>query len=398
MQEVIEHIRKIKAREEKSLNDENEAIIDVIYYGKLNLSKNDAELDNQTVEELYLVKKEVAGRTVQEFHTSNGVIATVGEEGEIEICEKYKQLINSKEFLLQLRDVMPLSLENLEEIESRNKESVQAKNQEQAKKSVKDLEQGEQYIENPKDAVINLDKKITEAKTFKELVPEVKQKGVVDVRARRVDNTRFEFIGINEFGEIVRLESLQQTEGTNPNEDIVKVNEDGSSVGKEKAMTMLKIKPGQNEQNSNEGFAITLGEYGIPEVSYYRRAKETDEYTSIPVNLKNTNQKNTDLEVREYMEKTRNTTVDDNIKRANDQIEESEDEETTLENIDDDPYNDTVTSEEEIMIQKAAARCKVSVESFKEELEKAKGDTLKERIEIAEEEINEQYIGNRERV
>lgn len=350
------------------------------------------------MEELYLVKKEVEGRTVQEFHTSNGVIATVGEEGQIEICEKYKQLINSNEFLLQLRDVMPLSLENLEEIESRNKEAVQTKNQEQARKSVKDLEQGEQYIENPKDAVINLDKKITAAKTFKELVPEVKQKGVVDVRVRRVDNTRFEFIGINEFGEIVRLESLEQTEGTNPNEDIVKVNEDGSSVGKEKAMTMLKIKPGKNEQNSNEGFAITLGEYGIPEVSYYRRAKETDEYTSIPVNLKNTNQKNTDLEVREYMEKTRNTTVDDNIERANDQIEQSEDKETTLENIDDDPYNDTVTSEEEIMIQKAASRCKVSVESFKEELEKAKGETLKERIEAAEEEINEQYIGNRERV
>ena len=397
MQEVIEHIREIKAREEKNLNSENEAIIDVIYYGNINLSKNDAELNNQTVEELYLVKKEVAGRVVQEFHTDNGVIATVGEEGKIEICEKYKKLINYNEFLLQLRDVMPLSLEKLEEIESRNKEAVKTKNQEQTEKSAKDLEQGEQYIENPKDAIINLDKKITETKTFKELVPEVKQKGVLDVRARRVDNTRFEVIGINEFGEIVRLESLEQTEGTNPNEDIIKVNEDGSSVGKEKAMTMIKIKPGQNEQNSNEGFAITLGEYGIPEVSYYRRAKETDEYTSIPINLKNTNQKNTDLEVREYMEKTRNTTIDDNIEKANDQIEQSEDEKTTLENIDDDPYNDTVISEEEIMIQKAASRCKVSVENFKEELEKTQGDTLEERIENAEKSINEQYIGNRER-
>ena len=113
-----------------------------------------------------------------------------------------------------------------------------------------------QYIENSKDAIINLDKKITETKTFRELVPELKEKGIVDVRVRRVDNTRFEFIGINNAGEIVRLESLEQTEGTNPNEDIIKVNEDGSSVEKEKTMTMLKIKPGENEQNSNEGFAM----------------------------------------------------------------------------------------------------------------------------------------------
>lgn len=397
MQEVIDHIREIKLQEEKNLNAENEVILDIIYYGKINLSKNDADLNNQTVEELYLVKKEVEGKIVQEFHTNNGVIATVGEEGKIEICEKYKQLINYNEFLLQLRDVPPLSLEKLEAEKSKKLEGskIETKKHDREQGSEKEKEQ---YRENPKDAVVNLDRKITETRTFRELVPEVKEKGVVDVRVRRVDNTKFEFIGINEFGEIVKLESLEQTEGTNPNEDIVKVNEDGSKVEKEKVMTMLKIKPGKNEQNSNEGFTITLGKYGIPEVSYYRRAGQTDEYTSIPVNLRNTNQKHTDLEVREYMEKTRNTTVDDNIKRANDQIEHSEDEETTLENIDDDPYNDTLTSEEEIMIQKAADRCKVSVESFRGELEKASGDTLEERIESAEEEINEQYIGNRERI
>lgn len=395
MQEVIQRLKEFKSKQEE--NNESEAILDIIYYGKLNLSKNDADIENKTVEEIYLVKKEVNGKTVQEFHTNNGILATVGEKGQIEICEEYKQLINSNEFLLQLRDVMPVSLEKLDKEESKNLETTKTETKKLPKKRENE-EEKEQYVENPKDAVIDLDKKITETKTFKELVPEVKEKGVVDVRARRINSTRFELIGINEFGEVVKLESLEQTEGTNPNEDIVKVNEDGSKVEKEKAMTMIKIKPGENEQKSNEGFAITLGEYGTPEVSYYRRANETDEYTSIPVNLKNTNQKNTDLEVKEYMEKKRNTTVDDNIQKANDKIEHSEDEETTLENIDDNPYNDTLTSEEEIMIQKAAARCKVSVESFKEELEKATGDTLEERIENAEEEINEQYIGNRERI
>lgn len=392
MQEVIKRIREFKSKQEEGI--QNGTILDIIYYGKINLSKNDADIENQTVEKIYLVKKEVNGKTVQEFHTNNGTIATVGEEGTIEITENYRKLINSNEFLLQLRNARPVSLEKLEEIESENKESTKS----EAHKEDKKQEKKEQYIENPKDPIIDLDKKITATKTFKELVPEVKQKGAVDVRARRIDNTRFEIIGINEYGEIIRLESLEQTEGTNPNEDIVKVNEDGSKVQKEKVSTMIKIKPGENEQKSNEGFTITLGEYGTPEVSYYRRANETDEYTSIPVNLKNTNQKNTDLEVKEYMEKERNTSVGDNIEKANDKIEHSEDEETTLENIDDNPYNDKLTSEEEIMIQKAAARCKVSVESFKEELEKATGDTLEERIENAEEEINEQFRGNRERI
>lgn len=399
MEDVIQKLREFKVEQEENIKLETESIIDIMYYDEINLSKNDANLENQTVEELYLVKKEVDGKIIQEFCTSNGIIATVGEDGKIEIAEKYKHLINDKEFFLQLRNVKPLSLEKLEEQQRQNAQENKANASKKiSNEQNEEGERKEQYVENPKDAVINLDKKITETKTFRELVPEVKQKGIVDVRARRVDNTRFEFIGINEFGEIIRLESLEQTEGTNPNEDIIKVNQDGSSVEQEKAKTMLKIKPGKNEQNSNEGFTITLGEYGIPEISYYRRAKETDEYTSIPVNLKNTNQKNTDLEVRQYMEKTRNVTVDDNIKRANDKIEQSDDQETTLENIDDDPYNDTVTSEEEIMIQKAASRCKVSIESFKEELEKANGDTLEEKIEIAEEEINEQYIGNRERV
>lgn len=392
MQEVIKRIREFKSKQEEGI--QNGTILDIIYYGKINLSKNDADIENQTVEEIYLVKKEVNGKTIQEFHTNNGTIAIVGEEGTIEITENYRKLINSNEFLLQLRNARPVSLEKLEEIESENKESTKS----EANKEDKKQEKKEQYIENPKDPIIDLDKKITATKTFKELVPEVKQKGAVDVRARRIDNTRFEIIGINEYGEIIRLESLEQTEGTNPNEDIVKVNEDGSKVQKEKVSTMIKIKPGENEQKSNEGFTITLGEYGTPEVSYYRRANETDEYTSIPVNLKNTNQKNTDLEVKEYMEKERNTSVGDNIEKANDKIEHSEDEETTLENIDDNPYNDKLTSEEEIMIQKAAARCKVSVESFKEELEKTTGDTLEERIENAEEEINEQFRGNRERI
>ena len=68
--------------------------------------------------------------------------------------------------------------------------------------------------------------------------------------------------------------------------------------------------------------------------------------------------------------------------------------ETILENIDDDPYNDIVNEDEEILIQKAAKRCKMSVEEFKKVYETAEGKTIEEKIDDAEETINEQFRGN----
>lgn len=238
-----------------------------------------------------------------------------------------------------------------------------------------------------------MNKKITKTKSFSDLVPEVHEKGIQEIIVRRKDNTQFEFIGINEFGEEIELNTLSMTEGTNPNKDIINVSGDGKKVEENQVMTILKIENGENEGKQNEGFTVTLGTYGTPEINYYRRSKQTNEYTSIPVNLINTNQKITDLDVREYMEKQTNTNVEDNIKRAKDRIENNENKETVLENIDDDPYNDKLVDSSEMQIRKAAKRCKISVEAFKMELEKQEGDSLEEKIENAEEQINEEFRG-----
>lgn len=394
MDPLIQSLREFKEKQQGNLK-KGEAIIDIVYYGKLNTSKNDTDLSNIKQEDLYLVKKEENGKQVLEFQTDYGVVAKVGENGTIQISEQYRKFINEKEFLLQLEKVMPISLEKLEEIEQRKqKENTEKiKNNTQTEKQIdsKKTDRQKKYIENPKDAKIDMNKKITETKTFAELVPEVRQKGIIDVRVRRIDNTKFEIIGIDNQGYEIPLETLEQTEGTNPSKNIIKVNGDGSEVEKEQVMTMLKIKNGENQSKQNEGFTINLGTYGIPEVQYYRRAAETNEYTSIPVNLENTNQKITDKDVREYMEQKRNATVKDNVEKAEDRIEYNEDEQTQLENIDDDKYNDKVVDSSEILIRKAAARCKMSVEGFKEELDKAEGDTLEEKIENAEEEINEAF-------
>lgn len=136
-------------------------------------------------------------------------------------------------------------------------------------------------------------------------------------------------------------------------------------------------------------------EAGIPKVAYVRRSRD-NEYTSVPVNLKNTNQKRTDKEVQEYAEKTRNPGVSDNIEKAEKILESQE--ETTLENIDDNENNDnrdTTLEYEETLIKDAAKRCKMSEEGFKRVLEQERkdGEPIEKSIERAEDEVNEQARG-----
>ena len=398
MEKVIEKLREFKTKQEVNI-DKGETILDISYYGKIVLSKNDIELSNERKEDLYLVKKETNGKIEFEFRIDLGIVATINDEGQIQINKDFRELINEKEFLLQLKSITPLSLEKLEELEKDTKKEVDKKMQ-TAKTEGKDEKEERntpsKYIENPKDMKIDLSKKITEKENFYDLVPEARQKGVVDVVVRTKDNLTFEIIGVNSVGEEVNLQTLEQTEGTNPSKNILAINADGSTVKEDQVSTILKIKNGENEGKQNEGFAIKIGNYGIPEVSYYRRSSELNQYSSIPVNLDNTNQKRTDKDVREYIEKPRNTTTDDNLKRAKDRLSSNEDGKTELENIDDDLTND-VEDPSEIQIRKAAARCKMRVEKFKQELEKQDGDTLEEKIENAEEAINEEFRGRSRR-
>lgn len=404
MEEMIEKLRQFKTAQEANL-EKGEIILDICYYGKITLSVNNSGLSNEKEEDLYLIKKEINGVTGLEFKTDSGIIATILGNGEIRISEEYKHLIRKEEFLLQLKSIIPLSLEELEKEHSNKEKTAKISKTDGKEKTSQTEEQIEEsrerdtpkkYVENPKVAKIDPNRKITKTKTFYDLVPEAKEKEVVDVVVRSKDNLTFEFIGINSAGKEIHLKTLEKTEGTNPNKDIVEINADGSSIRKDQVSTMLKIRNGQNEGKQNEGFTIKLGKYGIPEISYYRRSSELSQYSSIPVNLENTNQKITDTDVREYMERPLNTTTDDNIKRAEDRINNNKGKETQLENIDDNPYND-IEDSSEIQIKKAAKRCKISVEEFKQELKKQHGDTLDERIENAENAINEEFRGRNRR-
>lgn len=395
--ELKKELEKLRNELEQKVNNKNGKckILDIQYYKKITF--DDIE---QKEEPLYLIEEEVDGQVKRYLQAGNTVIADIGEDNTV--CMREGLDNKSTDILIQLRDVEPISLKELEKREQ-SKKTVKNKEEE---KQLQELEEG-QVEEESLDSMtssfiaeIKLNERITETKTFADLVPEVKEKQVEKVKVRRIGMVSFEFYGERKNGEYIPLESLKQVEGTNPTKEINEVNADGSKVEKNQVYSMFQLQHGTNEQNGNEGFTIDLENgTGIPEIAYYRRSRD-NEYTSVPVNLKNTNQKWTELEVREYAEKRRNPGVSDNIKRADNILEEQE--ETSLENIDDDLNNDipeTRSEYEEKLIEEAAKRCKMSIEGFRKvlEQERKEGEPIEESIERAEDEVNEQVIGGRNR-
>ncbi len=400
--ELLEQLQKLKSELERQAIEKNEPchILDVQYY--TNITFDEIESKEQP---LFLVEKEVNGEIKRELQMGNTVIGEFAEDNVLIMKPGYgnKELM----ILIKLRGMTPSSLRELEETQRGREVRKGTKivhNQKQAHKDKEEAKQEEldrsetiANSTNAKDIEIDLHKKITIDKTFADLVPEVKEKQLKTVKIRRIDATKFEFYGQTQAGEEVILESLKTTEGTNPTKEITRIGANGE-VETDQVFMMVQNERGTNEQNGNEGFTVDI-EAGVPKVAYYRRTRDND-YMTVPVNLKNTNQKRTDKEVQRVAEKTRNPGVSDEIKKAENILANQE--KTTLENIDDNPYNDnpeTQANYEEVLIKEAAKRCKMSEEGFREVLEKERkeGEPIETSIERAEEEINEQVVSPRGR-
>lgn len=407
--ELLKELERLENTLEEEANEKNEEckIIDIKYYKHITFDKVKGE-----EEPLYLIEKEVDGKIVKLLQAGDRVIADVLEDNTITLREDVKD--KSTMILMHLNNITPISLRELQEREELRKLEQKQEQKTQNKKenkenSKKQEEQKENNYQNPYSiAEIDLDKPIVGKKSFRDLVPEVKEKEVEKVKVRRTGlgtDNGFEFYGIGKNGEYIKLETLKRTEATNQSKEVNEIQNNGK-VEKNGVSAMFRLTNGTNEGHGNEGFTIDLSDgTGTPEVAYYRRAKNYDEnikdstrYESIPVSMKDTNQKRTSLEARQHMEKRRNTDISDNVQMSNEILEEQD--ETTLDNIDDSPYNDNIETMEEYvdsLIEEAAKECKISVKGFKAVMEnvKSSNDTIKEQIEKAKDEIYEQMPGRR---
>ncbi len=412
--ELLKNMRELKQNIEKSNSSSNYSIKveDMLFYGRIEIK--DPATKMMDSKNIYSVQKREGNELSIEFYADDDLIATVklDKENRIEISDKYSRIITPETFLLKMQELKEnekeqISLEKLEEMEE-EKEIGQSKKRQVAKPKENKKEQNEDNEESKKDEKqdnkqkevgkddieIDMDKYITADKKISDLIPEISQKQCEQVKIRSNNNIDFEMYGIDKDGNEVELESLKKSKGNNPNQEMIKTNADGSEVERTRVSTMLNIAPQKNETRGEEGIGIKIGEMGVEEVLYYRRDLN-NQYLAIPVSLETTNEKYVDRDVRDIATKKFNTEVGDDVQRAETELERKD--ETQIENIDNDPRNNEIDSQDMELISEAAQRCRLDVEEFLKVYENSEGDSVEEKIDNAEETVNEQFRGRNNR-
>ena len=161
---------------------------------------------------------------------------------------------------------------------------------------------------------------------------------------------------------------------------------------------MVRLSDRTNTNGEEEYLSVRQGDYGIIEVDYVRAdlSKSEDErYISAPIETDRAYP--TTREVRDFMDRSQNPEMDEELDRANSEI--ARDDETSMENIDDTASNDYVTPDDIIVLEDGskttlraeAAKAKVSVEDFVKRYNERWGNTPDEKINDIQAEYAEEY-------
>ena len=353
----------------------------------------------------------------------NNLIASVNELGEIQFEESYLEslreinegyfdnlTLDEAEFELPEeleRDDIVLTKEEIEEKQSERRISDISKaigSKEINSYSEMKTDQTPVFDKVVNKQEIDPNARVTQGETLADMIPEIKEKGIVKVGVVYSDyskgqNGRFSFVGIDKDGQIQTVDSLENTQGTTTGQTITSINSrDGSLVEQEQVSGLVKINGRSTTNGQEEMLSVRVGQYGILEVDYVRAdlSRDKDErYLSAPIETKN--QRPTSREVRDVMDKNRNTEIEEELERAEGEIER--DDNAELRNIDDTASNDELTPDEVIVlengkettIRKEAAKAKVSPEEFARKYNERGGKTPDEKIEAIHEEIEEEF-------
>lgn len=353
----------------------------------------------------------------------NNLIASVNELGEIQFEESYLEslreinegyfdslTLDEAEFELPEeleRDDIVLTKEEIEEKQSERRISDVSKaigSKEINSYSEMKTDQTPVFDKVVNKQEIDPNARVTQGETLADMIPEIKQKGIVKVGVVYSDhskgqNGRFSFVGIDKDGQIQTIDSLENTQGVTTGQTITSINSrDGSLVEQEQVSGLVKINGRITANGQEEMLSVRVGQYGILEVDYVRAdlSRDKDErYLSAPIETKN--QRPTSRAVRDVMDKNRNTEIDGELERAEEEIERDDD--AQLRNIDDTASNDELTPDEVIVLEngeettlrKEAAKAKVSPEEFTRKYNERGGKTPDEKIDSIHEEIEEEF-------
>ncbi len=373
-------------------SDKNIDIEDVVYCGQLNFIESNEEVKK----DVFLVVKNVDGTMKFEYYADKDLIAI--DYNEMIIPTQEYQNVDMKP-LIKNEDKR-ISLNNLE-IEKFSKMAETMGIEENQIDACSEIDSKNLNEEELLKKAVNVKSefnpgdKITSTENFGNLIQGANKYDKIAVIYSHNSNDRFKLVGITNDGKVEELENLIQTEGINPTERIVTSDRYGDNTTENTASAMFKIKG-----RPDEGFAVNIGSAGCIEVNYVRRSTD-DEYLSIPIEAEHTRYVSSEL--KRGMDKSKNTRVEEEVDRAQAEMENHNDK-TNWKNIDDNPNNDIdheniiITEDgKEISLEEEAAKAKVSVEEFKRIYkEQSESLSLEERIEAVHEEIEEQFIGPRQ--
>ena len=426
--EVIGNMLNIANTLQKDLAQNKQEIENIQFYKDFqfagtNLGVNNVyvvKIKDDTVPEKSKEPRKEENFQYRIYDEDNKLIASVNERGQVifspefleEIDKRYLDSLNLEEAEFELPEELK------EEDLILSKEELQEKAEERRLDDVSKVMEGEKiesYSEMKTDQTPTFNRitnkqeldpntRVTQSETLGDMIPELKEKGIVKVGVVYSDyskgqNGRFSFVGIDKDGQIHSIDSLENTQGTTTGQNIISINSrDGSLVEEEQVAGMVRIN-GRSRANGQEEFlSVKVGNYGILEVDYVRAdlSQNKDErYFSAPIETKNI--RPTTREVRETMDKHRNTEIDTELERAEEATER--DGETSLNNIDDTASNDYVTPDDVILLEdgtettlrKEAEKAKVSPEEFTRKYNDRGGKTPDEKIEAIHEEIEQEF-------
>ena len=187
---------------------------------------------------------------------------------------------------------------------------------------------------------IGINQKVTDKDTMSSLL-NVKDKGYkkiaivyTDKLKENGDNTRFSFVGIKKDGSAEKIDSVQPINGNNPTRKIQASDRTGSHFETQSVNSIFSIKGKDEEQ-----FAVRIGTMGTIEPSFVRTPRQSkQEGISIPIPTQNI--KPTTREAMEFMNRSRNTNIKNNIDKIK-QHQEVGCNDYTIKDIDDNQQNNS---------------------------------------------------------
>lgn len=431
---VIDNMLKINTLVKEKFEKTSKSIEDISYYKDFQFNGT-----NFGIEGAYIVK--IKDDTVPEselssrkddnlkeefiyeiYDENNKLVASVNKNGEVIFDQKYMEGLKEKnegyfneldleadEFELpqeHKRDVITLKKDELEKLENEKKlENVSEITGEKGIKSYSEMNTNQKplfdKLTNKQELDANV--RVTQTETLADMIPEIKEKGyekigVVYSNSGKGQTGRFSFVGITKEGKIGTIDSLENTEGTTTGQTVTSINSrDGSEVEEEQVAGMVRIN-GRKRAGQEEMLSVKVGQYGVLEVDYVRAELSKDKetrYVSAPIETKNL--RPTTRDVREFMDRNRNTDMKDELKRAEPEIERDGD--TQIRNLDDTASNDEIGADDIIVLEdgtetslrKEATKAKVSVEDFVNRYNNHGGKTPDEKIDSIQEEYEEEF-------